>query len=57
MYKIEDVCLNCGACVPNCPAEAIYEANGICVIDEERCIDCNICLEVCPIAAPIKIEK
>lgn len=57
MYKIEDICLNCGACASNCPAEAIYEDNGICVIHEDRCIDCNLCLEVCPVGAPIKLEE
>lgn len=43
-----DECLNCGACEPECPEEAISEADGYYVIDADLCIDCGTCVEVCP---------
>ena len=27
-YKVTDACVNCGACDPECPVEAISEKNG-----------------------------
>ena len=45
---ITDACINCGACVPECPNEAIAEGGDIYVIDAEKCDDCATCVESCP---------
>lgn len=47
-YKITDECLACGACVDECPNEAITEDDPIYVIDPEKCDDCATCVESCP---------
>lgn len=52
-YLIEDTCINCGACEPECPVEAISEGDGKYVIDAEKCIDCGACANVCPVDAPV----
>ena len=51
-YKINDECINCGACVPECPVDAITEGAEIHEIDPEKCIDCGACADVCPVGAP-----
>lgn len=51
-YEINDDCINCGACTPECPTEAIYEGEDIHNIDPEKCIECGNCAEVCPVGAP-----
>ncbi|MBP9111923.1 MAG: YfhL family 4Fe-4S dicluster ferredoxin [Polyangiaceae bacterium] len=52
---ITDQCINCGACEPECPNEAISEGDGIYVIDPELCTECvgfhdeEQCQAVCPV--------
>ncbi|MGC9363544.1 MAG: YfhL family 4Fe-4S dicluster ferredoxin [Fidelibacterota bacterium] len=54
---INDDCIACGACVMECPNEAISEGDPIFVIDPERCTECvgfydqPQCVEVCPTEA------
>jgi ferredoxin len=47
-HKITDDCVLCGACLPECPEEAIDEGDPIYIIDPEKCSDCENCAEVCP---------
>lgn len=48
-------CINCGACAPECPNEAISEGGDIYVIDPEKCTECvgfhekEACQAVCPV--------
>ncbi|ATU07496.1 DUF362 domain-containing protein [Methanohalophilus portucalensis] len=49
-------CTACGACVLNCPAEAIHMDKGHAVIDDKKCILCYCCRELCP-AAAVKSKK
>lgn len=51
-YFINDDCISCGACVPECPVDAISEGDTIYVIDADLCIDCGACASVCPVEAP-----
>lgn len=50
-------CINCGACEPECPNEAISEGDEIYVIDPELCTECvgfydhEACQAVCPSSA------
>ena len=52
---ITDECINCGACEPECPNEAISEGDDIYVIDPARCTECvgfhgdEACQSVCPV--------
>lgn len=53
-YIINDTCVNCGACEPECPVGAITAGDGIYVVDEASCIDCGACASVCPVGAPVE---
>ena len=53
-YKITDACISCGACEPECPAEAIVAGDSIYVVDAEKCIDCGACVPVCPVEALVE---
>ncbi len=60
-------CINCGACEPECPNEAITEGGEVYVIDGERCTECvgfhakEACQAVCPVECclpdPARPEK
>ena len=55
--KIVDTCINCAACEPECPNEAISrnESIDLFVIDVARCTECvgahdvPQCVQVCPV--------
>ncbi len=53
-YKITEECINCGACLPECPTGAISYTDTIHVIDADKCISCGTCAGVCPVGAPIE---
>jgi ferredoxin len=52
---ITEECINCGACEPECPNEAISEGDSIYVIDPNLCTECvgfhdhEACQAVCPV--------
>jgi ferredoxin len=52
---ITEECINCGACEPECPNEAISEGDEIYVIDPNLCTECvgfhdeEACAAVCPV--------
>jgi ferredoxin len=53
-YKITEECINCGACEPECPNQAISAGDERYVIDPDRCTECvgafdqSQCASVCP---------
>ncbi|MGA2447439.1 MAG: YfhL family 4Fe-4S dicluster ferredoxin [Polyangiaceae bacterium] len=53
-YSITSECINCGACEPECPNEAIREGSDSYVVDSARCTECVgfndtvACAAVCP---------
>jgi ferredoxin len=59
-------CINCGACEPECPNEAISAADDSFVIDETRCTECvgfhekEACQAACPVECcvpnPARVE-
>lgn len=50
-HTISEECINCGACDPVCPVEAISEQDDKRTIDAEKCTDCGACVENCPVDA------
>lgn len=46
-HKINDDCIACGSCMPECPTDAISEGD-IYIIDDTTCTDCTACVAVCP---------
>lgn len=52
---ITEECINCGACEPECPNQAISEGTDIYVIDPVLCTECvghfdeEQCAAVCPV--------
>lgn len=50
-YKINEECVSCGACAPECPVDAITEGSDIYVIDANTCTDCGCCVDSCPMSA------
>ncbi|WP_353570024.1 ferredoxin [Candidatus Albibeggiatoa sp. nov. BB20] len=57
--QIVQACVNCWACQPLCPSEAIYEAKPHFLIDEKKCTECDgdfadaQCASICPIEEAI----
>lgn len=53
--RITDDCINCGACEPECPNNAISQGDSIFVIDPDLCTECvgfddhEACQAVCPV--------
>ena len=50
-YVINDDCINCGACLEECPVEAISQGDTTYVIDADACVDCGACEGACPTGA------
>ena len=54
-YKITEECINCGACEPECPNQAISAGDTIYIIDPAKCTECvgafdeSQCAAVCPV--------
>jgi ferredoxin len=54
--RITEACINCGACEPECPNEAIHPGDPVYVIEPDRCTECvgfhdeEQCQAVCPVA-------
>ncbi len=58
-FKIIESCVNCWACEPLCPSQAIYEATPHFLIDPKKCTECEgdyadpQCASICPIEGAI----
>jgi ferredoxin len=50
-YIITDDCINCGACIPECPVECIKEGDTKATIEKDDCVECGACAGVCPVDA------
>lgn len=57
---INDECVNCGVCEPECPNEAITEGDDLYIINWNKCTECvghhdePQCIEVCPVDCIVK---
>lgn len=57
-YKIvTEKCIQCGACLDECPMGCISNDGDKFVIDPELCISCGKCRMVCPQDAPEEGEE
>jgi ferredoxin len=60
---INALCVNCWACEPLCPNQAIHEAKPHFLIDADLCTEClgdhdrPQCAEICPIECAIDDER
>ncbi|MGZ8215749.1 4Fe-4S binding protein [Methylomagnum sp.] len=60
--EINALCVNCWACEPLCPNDAIYEASPHFLIDPMKCTECvgdhddPQCAAICPIEGAIVDE-
>ena len=50
-HVINEECISCGSCEPECPVSAISQGDEHFEIDAEKCTDCGNCVEVCPVDA------
>ena len=65
--RITDDCINCGACEPECPNDAIYRGEFLYEIEPALCTECvgfhdrEACQAVCPVACclpdPSRVES
>ena len=46
-----ELCMDCSACVPLCPVEALQVKNNEVVFFPEKCIACGVCIKACPVKA------
>lgn len=52
---INEDCINCAVCEPECPNNAISAGDDLFVIDPEKCTECvghfdeSQCIDVCPV--------
>lgn len=52
---IDEECINCDVCEPQCPNDAIYMGTEIYIIQPEKCTECvghhdePQCMAVCPV--------
>jgi ferredoxin len=52
---INEDCINCAVCEPECPNNAISAGDDIFVIDPDKCTECvghfdeSQCIDVCPV--------
>jgi ferredoxin len=59
-FKITEECINCGACEPECPNQAISAGDERYVIDPDKCTECvgshssSQCAAVCPVDACVQ---
>lgn len=51
-FKITEECLACGACISECPVDAIEEGDVYKI--NEACQDCGTCVEACPTGAIVE---
>ena len=58
---ITEECINCGACEPECPTEAITAEDPVYVINADKCVECEghfdepQCAAVCPVDCCVKL--
>ncbi|HKA09063.1 MAG TPA: 4Fe-4S dicluster domain-containing protein [Candidatus Dormibacteraeota bacterium] len=52
-YRITQLCIECGRCVPVCPQHAIDVVEGHHRIEPDLCDDTAMCVRYCPVEGAI----
>jgi len=47
-HVISSECVSCGACIGECPVDAISVGDSQYEINADTCIDCGACVSACP---------
>jgi len=50
-------CIDCGACVQACPADAIFASGWSHMIDRNICVECGACWPKCPVDAIVSCYR
>jgi ferredoxin len=50
-HTISSDCVSCGACVSECPVDAITAGDAQYDINADSCVDCGACVSSCPVDA------
>ena len=59
---IQEDCISCGKCEPDCPNEAIHQGDSHYEIETERCTECvgastePTCVGLCPVDGCITVD-
>jgi NAD-dependent dihydropyrimidine dehydrogenase PreA subunit len=56
-HRITQACTRCGACLGECPTQAIIEGGKHYLIDPDFCADHADCVAVCPVAAILPVAE
>lgn len=49
IYRDEEECVDCGACISVCPMNVYsFDENWSLCVDEKKCIQCGMCIKMCP---------
>ncbi len=53
IFKDEEICTHCGACIAVCPTDALYikRPEMEVIFDKEKCSLCELCILTCPTRA------
>ena len=51
---VDEDCISCLACEPECPKGAIEMHNNIAFIKQDNCEECGDCVDICPSGAIVK---
>ena len=54
--ETQNLCYECGLCVDQCPAGALYRQGKHVRWNKDACVQCDTCIHVCPHKASPKIE-
>lgn len=54
--ETQNLCLNCGKCIPTCPVSALSMNGGTVVWDSLKCVSCDTCIQVCSNHASPKVK-
>ena len=55
--ETQQLCVDCGACVEPCPADALSLVDGRVLWDRAACVGCDNCIKLCPHNASPKVLR